>query len=393
MRMLSCILFGCIITSKALAGVSGPDAADQGAQGSSTSPWYFNLRNAAGTEIGTSSNPVRVDPTGTTTQPVSAASLPLPTGAATSANQSTEITSLQLIDDIPHAEGATVSKGVPMMGQLDDTSTTAASEDKATVLRATPQRALHTNLRNQAGTEIGTSTNPVRTDPTGTTTQPMSAASLPLPTGASTSANQTTIDGHITDTHGAVSPGTAATKSELAGCVYTAAGVTLTNGQQAAQQCTAAGNLKTDTTVSSITLSAGQVPTFSNKLVVDISATPINVTSSVTYTTIYTYTGSGLLVGFNQEYNNIAIVVKLTIDGNVVFDGVDISTLNGFFFTANTIDRRQNGQGITTSSSTIDFSMRQPIKFGTSVVISARLTSGSTTRTFNQGVVYIQKDT
>jgi hypothetical protein len=37
--------------------------------------------------LGTSSHPVRNDPTGTTTQPVSAASLPLPTGAATSANQ------------------------------------------------------------------------------------------------------------------------------------------------------------------------------------------------------------------------------------------------------------------------------------------------------------------
>lgn len=36
---------------------------------------------------GTASAPMRVDPTGTTTQPVSASSLPLPTGAATAANQ------------------------------------------------------------------------------------------------------------------------------------------------------------------------------------------------------------------------------------------------------------------------------------------------------------------
>lgn len=45
------------------------------------------LINSSGTEIATSSNPVRTDPTGTTTQPVSAASLPLPTGAATAAKQ------------------------------------------------------------------------------------------------------------------------------------------------------------------------------------------------------------------------------------------------------------------------------------------------------------------
>lgn len=38
----------------------------------------------------------------------------------------------------------------------------------------TQRRALHTNLRNVAGTEIGTASDPVRTDPTGTTTQPVS---------------------------------------------------------------------------------------------------------------------------------------------------------------------------------------------------------------------------
>ena len=42
----------------------------------------------------------------------------------------------------------------------------------------------------------GTSTNPIRTDPTGTTPQPVSASSLPLPTGAATAANQ---DGIIKD--------------------------------------------------------------------------------------------------------------------------------------------------------------------------------------------------
>jgi hypothetical protein len=48
------------------------------------------LRKAASggsVEAGTSSDPLRIDPTGTTVQPVSASSLPLPTGAATSAKQ------------------------------------------------------------------------------------------------------------------------------------------------------------------------------------------------------------------------------------------------------------------------------------------------------------------
>lgn len=48
------------------------------------------LRKAASggsVEAGTSSDPLRVDPTGTTVQPVSASTLPLPTGAATLAKQ------------------------------------------------------------------------------------------------------------------------------------------------------------------------------------------------------------------------------------------------------------------------------------------------------------------
>lgn len=96
----------------------------------------------------------------------------LPTGASTSANQTTEIASLQIIDDIPHAQNAAFVKGVPMMGQLDDTSTVVATEDNVSVARITAQRAVHTNLRNNAGTEIATSANPLRIDPTGTTAQP-----------------------------------------------------------------------------------------------------------------------------------------------------------------------------------------------------------------------------
>lgn len=107
------------------------------------------------------------------TQPISAASLPLPTGAATSANQTTEITSLQLIDDVPTAMNGAFVKGTPIMGQLDDTSTTAATEDNNAPVRITAQRAVHSNLRNTAGTEVGTSGAPLRTDPTGTTSQPV----------------------------------------------------------------------------------------------------------------------------------------------------------------------------------------------------------------------------
>lgn len=48
-----------------------------------------------------------------------------------------------------------------------------------------------------SSTPVGTATNPLRTDPTGTTTQPVSAAALPLPTGAATSANQATANASL----------------------------------------------------------------------------------------------------------------------------------------------------------------------------------------------------
>lgn len=86
----------------------------------------------------------------------------LPTGASTSANQATGITALQILDDVPTAANGAFVKGVPSMGQLDDTGTTAATEDNLMPYRLTPQRAMHMNLRNQAGTEIGTATAPVR---------------------------------------------------------------------------------------------------------------------------------------------------------------------------------------------------------------------------------------
>jgi hypothetical protein len=102
------------------------------------------------------------------TQPVSAAALPLPAGAATSALQTTANTSLSSID-------TKLTNPLPVSG----TVTTGGLTD--TQLRA-------------SAVPISVATMP-STPVTGTffqATQPVSAASLPLPAGASTSALQTT---------------------------------------------------------------------------------------------------------------------------------------------------------------------------------------------------------
>lgn len=69
---------------------------------------------------------------------------------------------------------AGTTAGTPSMGARDDTTPSTLAEDTVGILRATTNRALHTNLRAADGTEVGTASAPVRVDPTGTTTQPVS---------------------------------------------------------------------------------------------------------------------------------------------------------------------------------------------------------------------------
>jgi hypothetical protein len=54
-------------------------------------------------------------------------------------------------------------------GQLDDTTTTQATEDEVAPVRITSYRAIHSNLRNNSGAEIGTSTTPIVSTTAGTT--------------------------------------------------------------------------------------------------------------------------------------------------------------------------------------------------------------------------------
>ena len=77
---------------------------------------------------------VKVDASATT-QPVSAAALPLPTGAATSANQSTEITSLATIAT---NTGASVPAGTALIGKVGIDQTTPGTTNGVQVNAALP---------------------------------------------------------------------------------------------------------------------------------------------------------------------------------------------------------------------------------------------------------------
>ena len=107
------------------------------------------------TGIGIAANPLRTDPTGTTTQPVSVATLPLPSGAATQATLAALLAELQAKADLTQTQPTEL------------TGVTISSNRLAVAI------------------DIDQPTRP-------TDTQPVSAASLPLPAGASTAALQTT---------------------------------------------------------------------------------------------------------------------------------------------------------------------------------------------------------
>ena len=77
-----------------------------------------------------------------------------------------------LADEAAFTEGTT--SFTPVGGVLNDTIVSDPTEDQAAAMRITPKRAVHVHLRDQAGVELATAAAPLRIDPTGTTTQPVS---------------------------------------------------------------------------------------------------------------------------------------------------------------------------------------------------------------------------
>jgi hypothetical protein len=198
---------------------------------------------------GTSTNPVRTDPTGATTQPVSgtvtanigtSGNLALDAtltggtqksivrGGAKGSTSAADVTStasgsnhqpLDVViydtsgnaitsfggsggtaqgDKTGFTEGTT--NFTPVGGVYNETISGDPTEDQAAAARITAKRAVHTNLRNASGTEIGTSSNPIRTDPTGTTTQPVSGTVTANAGTGNFSANTAQVGGNTVNT-------------------------------------------------------------------------------------------------------------------------------------------------------------------------------------------------
>lgn len=143
-------------------------------------------------KAGVGANGLKVDPSAVTS-PVSAASLPLPTGASTSAKQAALGTAGSASADVLSVQG--VASMTPL--KTDASATTqpvSASSLPLPTGAATSAKQPALGTAGSASTDVLTiqgiaSMTPLKTD-NSAVTQPVSAASLPLPTGASTAAKQ-----------------------------------------------------------------------------------------------------------------------------------------------------------------------------------------------------------
>jgi hypothetical protein len=182
-NFLSCDLAGTLRTTAGSGGAGGSSfndgATDRQARvkdtdtggGTHYTAEVILQKSASGgpVDFGTSTDPVRTDPTGTTIQPMSAASLPLPTGAATEATLLNVKTGTDKIPASPSTDRTTAAG--PFSTRLSD---------GAAFYDATKTGQLPAALDGSGF---------LKTHEQGTAA--ISAASLPLPAGAATSAVQT----------------------------------------------------------------------------------------------------------------------------------------------------------------------------------------------------------
>lgn len=221
-----------------------------GAQVSTSSPSYttgtFNALSL------TLAGALRVDGSAVT-QPISASSLPLPAGASTSALQTAGNLSLTTISgQLPAALGQTVmanslavviasnQSAIPVSGTVASSNAYAQGATTAGELGFLMQGAATSG----SPTYTTATTNPLsltlagalRTD-SSATTQPISAVSLPLPTGAATTALQTTGNTTLSAISGQLPPalGPESTAQSLSivpatGAVFTTEALTSSTG-------------------------------------------------------------------------------------------------------------------------------------------------------------------
>lgn len=275
--------------------------ANQGTPNTLANGWPVEITD--GTNIlGTPTHPIRTDPTGTTTQPIS--------GTVT-ANQGGSWT-------VAATQSGTWSTGRTWTLSSGTDSVAATVSGTVGVTQSTSPWVVSGTVTANAGTGnfnvIGTGS--AGTAATGVVTVQgiasgtaipvsgsVSVSNFPVTTAVTQSTSPWVVSGTVTSnigttnglaldttlsaTQGSVTGGTSGTKSQLGGAIFNTSPPTLTNGQQASLQLDASGNLKTTGT----TTISGTVPVSqSGTWTVQQGTPPWSVSQSGTWTTGRTWT-------------------------------------------------------------------------------------------------------
>lgn len=187
-------------------------------------------------------------------------------------------------DNSAFTAGATA---ISISGGVFNDGLAAVTSGNAAGARITSSRAVHVNLRNNSGTEIGTGSTPVRVDPTGTTTQPVSgtvtanAGTGTFTVGGAVTANAGTGPFPVA---GTIASGSADSGNPVkTGGVFNTTQPTVTNGQRVDTQMTVRGEMLIAKGVSGFSIDntgfnvTGSLPAGTNNIGdVDIATFPDN---------------------------------------------------------------------------------------------------------------------
>lgn len=255
--------------------------------------------------------PISVDSSGN--QNVNVVSSTLPTGAATAANQSLQITQETATAGSTATTAtntgaiatsvASIDTKTPTVGQktMAASSPVVIASDQSTLPISAASLPLPTGAATSALQTTGNSAlGSILLDLTNGTQITQVTGTVPLPTGASTSALQSSVQG-------SVGGGTAATASQLAGAAFNTATLSLTNGQQVALQVDSAGNLKTNLVTGSVTT-----------VIPSVSPTGSAVPASADYAGMNV---AGTLTGLTGTANG------LKVDGSAVTQPISAAAL------------------------------------------------------------------
>lgn len=222
----------------------------------------------------------------------------------------------------------------------------------------------NTTIVDSSGTVLGVSGSPIKIDPTGTTTQPVSATSLPLPSGASTSALQTTGNTSLASIDTKQTDGTA--RSRITDGTNN---VAVSNASPAGtEQGLIVRNIPSGTQNVNVTGAAAAGYSSTYRLI--FSDTTINL-SGAAYQTVYSYTGSGKLINFAINSSSDDLQLQVLINGVVIFQNITAKQINDIGIRA-VYNLPLNGTG----AGSFHFVPDYPIQFTSSMQIKAKRVTG-----------------